>query len=201
MLLGSSYTGQVWYGEINSPEGRHYYGALGSAGDLIKQMAWAINLRDASLAPVKAMMYLTTYNSDVVWSYNDGFDNQMGDPLPQVNAASVVNRWLDGRSLITTALTGIPSAVEYLRVDNANLDAAHPEALVLWNDGTSALGSPNRNLWMNGISATRTITVNATSANVILVNYLGQERTLTPVGGRITVQVGPMPIILRGRFN
>lgn len=147
------------------------------------------------------MMYLVVYNGPVVWSYNDGFDNQMGDPLPQANAANVANKWLDGRSIISGTLTGIPSAVEYLRVDVSNLDATHPQAVVIWNDGTSAAGSPNRNLWENGINATRPVTLTVTGADVKVVNYLGQESTVTASGGKVTLQVGPMPVIVRGTFN
>jgi hypothetical protein len=192
MLLAFRYTGGVWFGEINAPESRNYWGALGSAGDIIKQMAWAVNLRDVSNAPVQGMMYLTAYNDDVVWSYNDGFNNQMGDPLPQVNAANVANHWIDGRNVLAP-LADMPIGVEHIRVDVANLDPSYPQAVVVWNDGN--------NLWLNGINATRSVTFNVTGANVKVVNYLGQESTLTATNGKVTVKAGPMPLILRGTFN
>jgi hypothetical protein len=138
------------------------------------------------------MMYLTAYNDDVVWSYNDGFNNQMGDPLPQVNSANVVNKWIDGRNQLTP-LAGLPTGVEHIRVDIANLDAAYPQAVIVWNDGD--------NLWFNGINATRSVTFNVTGTNVKMVNYLGQESTLPVTGGKVTIKAGPMPVILRGTFN
>ena len=53
MLVRTGYTGSLIYGEMSSPRGHNPHRA-GHAEDMVKQLVWAINWRDAPTAPVSA---------------------------------------------------------------------------------------------------------------------------------------------------
>jgi hypothetical protein len=187
-----------WLGEVSAPDGRHYYGGLGGAGDLIKQISWGVKHREAP-QPIGAIAYLVAYNGDDYWSYNDGFNNQVGDPLPHATACSTASKWIDGRRvladvpLINPAGQSLNAAVEQLRVTSA--DTSNPHTLVLWIDGEV-------NNWEGGLNATCTVRVKTPGTWTRVVNIYGKHLTnIVSSGGYATVTVGPVPVILRGNFN
>jgi hypothetical protein len=186
-LMGST-TKPCWYGETSATGMFNYDGAYGEAGDLIKQMAWAINLRGVSDRPVVNLSYLVAYDAPDYWSYNHGFGYQNGDPGPVVNSANTVSRWLDGRP--TLPALGLPQGVSNIRVTST--DTAYPENLAVWCGGNS---------YENGIGATRTISIPVQAGtNVKLVFWTGGEITVPVSGGIARITIGTIPVIVRGNF-
>lgn len=90
MLVNQGHTVPLIYGrDVLAPRTQSARRG-GHAEDMVKQLVWAINWRDAPTAPVIGLNYLIAYDAPDYWSYNMGFNNQYGDPLPIVNAANVV---------------------------------------------------------------------------------------------------------------
>ncbi|AHF94909.1 hypothetical protein OPIT5_29765 [Opitutaceae bacterium TAV5] len=180
MLLAAGYTGPLIYGEISSPRALNNGGALGHAGDLVKQLAWGVNWRDAPVAPVIGLSYLVPYGGPDYNSAGLGFDSLHGDPLPIVNAANIASHLLDGRNKLP-ALTGLPSGVSHIRVTNA--DPGRPETVVIWRSAGEIV-----------------LTLPVTGSLITLTDIYGREQNLVPVAGKVTLKVSPLPQYLRGSF-
>lgn len=181
MLINNGYTGPLIYGEMSAPRGHNPRGAHGQAEDMVKQLAWAINWRDVSSAPVKAIDYLVAYDGPDYWSYNLGFNNQYGDPLPVVNAANVASRLLDGRNLLP-AVSGLPSGVSHIRVTNS--DTQYPETVVVWNT-----------------KGTTNISLSVTGKSIKLVDIMGREQTYAITGNQFSLSIDTTPRYIRGAFQ
>jgi hypothetical protein len=181
MLLKNGYTGPLIYGEMSAPRGHNPRGARGHAEEMVKQLVWAINWRDVSTAPVVGINYLVAYDAPDYWSYNMGFDNQYGDPLPIVNAANVAARLLDGRDVLP-ALNSLPAGISHIRVTNPSTQ--YPETVVVWKT--------------NGQT---TVSFRVASSTVRVVDLMGREQTYAVTGGQLTLPIDTTPQYVLGRFN
>lgn len=181
MLIKEGYTGPIVYGETSSPRAHNARGAQGHAEDLVKQIAWAINHRDAAAAPIVGISYLVANDGPDYWSYNMGFNNQYGDPLPIVNAVNVANHLLDGRKQLP-ALTYLPAGVSHIRVTNADL--AYPETVVVWST-----------------NSTKSATFPVKGSAVRVINTMGRVKQYRVPNGKMTLQVDTTPQFLQGIFT
>jgi hypothetical protein len=180
MLVNQGHTGPLIYGEMSSPRGHNPRGAWGHAEDMVKQLAWAINWREASTAPIIGLNYLVAYDAPDYWSYNLGFNNQYGDPLPIVNAANVASRLLDGRDLLP-ALSGLPAGVSHIRVTNA--DTQYPETIVVWKTSGQA-----------------NVTFTVSSNSVKMIDLMGRVKTHTVTGSQFSLTIDTPPQYVQGKF-
>jgi hypothetical protein len=181
MLINNAYTGPLIYGEMSAPRGHNPRGARGQAEDMVKQLTWAINWRDVPGTPVTGINYLVAYDAPDYWSYNFGFNNQYGDPLPVVNAANVASRLLDGRNRLP-ALTRLPAGVSHIRVTNP--DSQYPETLVVWKS-----------------SGPTTATFTVTGNSVKIVDIMGRQQTYAITGGQLTLPIDTTPQYVLGKFQ
>ncbi|MGC1954929.1 MAG: hypothetical protein WA970_20600 [Gammaproteobacteria bacterium] len=181
MLIKEGYTGPIVYGETSSPRAHNARGAQGHAEDLVKQIAWAINHREIPIARLEGISYLVAYGGPDYWSYNMGFNNQYGDPLPIVNAVNVANHLLDGRKQMP-ALTNVPAGVSHIRVTNADL--AYPQTVVVWSTKTA-----------------KNVTFQVKGSAVKLINAMGRVNKHRVSNGAMTLQFDTTPQFLQGSFT
>lgn len=181
MLIKEGYTCPIVYGETSSPRAHNARGAQGHAEDLIKQIAWAINHREIPIAPIEGISYLVAYGGPDYWSYNMGFNNQYGDPLPIVNAVNVANHLLDGRKRMP-ASTNLVAGVSHIRVTNADL--VYPQTVVIWST-----------------NSTKNVTFHVKGSAVKLVNTMGRVKKYRAPNGTITLQVDTTPQFLQESFT
>lgn len=188
LLVASGYTGKTIYGELSSPRAHNPEGAVGHARDMVKQFAWAINWSNSGSVtvstPIVGLSYIVPYGGPDYWGGGLDFNNPYGDPLPVVNAASIVSHLLDGRNKSTVAPTfsGSSTGVSYIRVDSS--DSAYPETLVIWRT--------------SGGSLPVTLTVSQTAVKV--VDMMGRESTYTATNGQFKFTVDNLPQYIRGKF-
>jgi len=181
LLLNAGYTKPLIYGELSSPRCNNLYGAAGQAGDMVKQTAWAVNWRDASVAPVKRLSYLVAYEGPDYTS-DLGFDTHDGDPLPVVNAANVASTLLDGRTKLP-ALSAASLTPDASHIHVTSADPAYPETIVLWRTG-----------------APTQVTVSLTSATVKVTDLMGRTHIYPVTGGKFPLLIGSTPVYLSGTF-
>lgn len=180
MLIKEGYSGPIIYGEISAPRAHNPRGAKGHAEDLVKQVAWAINHRDSPIARIEGISYLVAYGGPDYWSYNLGFNNQYGDPLPIVNAVNVVNHLLDGRKPLP-ALGNLPAGVSHVRVTSADL--VYPETVVVWST-----------------KSPKNVTFRLKGGAVRVFDTVGRARKYPLPGETMTLQVDTSPQFVQGTF-
>ncbi len=181
LMIAKGYTGKLLYGEMSSPRQHNIRGAIGHAGDMVKQLAWAIKWRDAASTPVVGLRYLAAYNG-IDYANMLGFNTRYGDPLPIVNAANTASRFLDARDVLGD-VSGLPANVSHIRVTSA--DASFPQTIVAWTRDNT-----NKRLMLS-----------ASGTQYKIVDIYGRETVKTVSSGRAYVDITPIPVFLLGNFN